>query len=286
MGSFNWREAHKEAAADLNNRNLGLIVLGQSGSGKSSLAGTFGKKTLYLYTTGESHGAAAAAAMGGDILPVCINYSGSNLLEPDAAYDRLISILSDVDGIKKEGFGAIAVDGATEIEALIRSTTRWRTMCLTAQGKHNNFAEGAATLAMFRPIVDQLKTLQRSIGIDFVVTCALDVTATSDDGEIFESKPRLLTYAVAEGLIQQFADIVVVGRMSKNDQIQHRLQFLAGVSRESKDAQGVVRKSINFNPRISGIKLDDLPKTLPADLSKLVALKRNNGKAKNDAVSA
>lgn len=285
MSKFDWKAAHKAAAADLNNRALGLMIIGQSGAGKSTLAGTFGCKTLYIYTTGESHGAKAASTMGGDVLPVCINSDVGGILNADSAYERLLEILGDHDGIKKEGFGAIVLDGATELEALVRGTTKWRIMCQTKDGKHNSFAEGVATLALLRPIVDQLKNLQRMYSIHFAMTCILDVHAISDDGEILESKPRLQTYSVAEGLIQQYEDIVVVGRMCKGNQIAHRLQFLAGVSRVSKDTQGQIRKSINFAPRIGGVKLDDLPKTMPADLSKLATLKSGEGKA-DEQVSA
>lgn len=271
--SFDFAAAQKEALGELNNNTLGLIVLGQSGGGKSYLAGTFGVKTLYLYTSGESHGAKAARYEGGkNVIPVQIDYANGKRLTPDQAYKRLLEVLSDVDGIKKQGFGAVVLDGTTEVEILIRSLNQWRIMCQTKDGKHNSFAEGPTTLALFRPVIEGLKGLQRQ-GIHFMTTCILDVSATSDDGEILESKPRLQTYAVAEGIIQQFEDIVAVGRMAKGDNVAHRIQFLAGVSRQSKDLAGNVKKSINFNPRIGGKKLDDLPRTLAADLTKLIEFK-------------
>ncbi len=272
---FNFALAQQEAAAELKNVNLGLMVLGQSGAGKSTLAGTFGVKTLYLYTTGESHGAKAAATIGGDnVSSVSINVQSGDILTADKAYERLLSILSSVAEIKAEGFKAVVVDGATELEILIRETNRWKLLCQTDKGSHNTWAEGKATLAMLRPIIDGLKSLQRQLGIHFMMTCSLDVISVSDNGEIQESKPRLQTYSVAEGVIQQFEDIVVVGRMSNGDKVGHRLQFLAGVSRESKDGAGNVRKSINFNPRLSGVILDKLPLTTKADLQELIKLKK------------
>lgn len=274
MPSFDFKKAQAEAAKDLNNRALGLLVLGQSGAGKSTLAGTFGEKTLYLYTTGESHGAKAAATKGSNtVVPVCINSVGGDLLSADKAYDRLLSVIGSVSEIKAEGFKAIVVDGATELETLIRETTRWKMMCQTEKGSHNSWAEGKATLAMFRPIIDGLKNLQRDSGIHFVMTCILDVVSMSDMGEITESKPRLQTYSVAEGVIQQFEDIVVIGRMTKGEEIEHRIQFLADVSRESKDAKGTVVKSMNFNARIGGLPLEKLPRTSKANLAELAKLK-------------
>jgi hypothetical protein len=274
MPPFNFKAAQAEAAKDLNNKALGLLVLGQSGAGKSTLAGTFGAKTLYLYTTGESHGAKAAATKGSDsVVPVCINSQGGDILSADKAYDRLLSIINSPSEIKTEGFKAVVVDGATELETLIRDTTKWKIMCETDKGKHNTWAEGKATLAMFRPIIDGLKKLQRETNVHFVMTCILDVVSVAKDGEIVESKPRLQTYSVAEGVIQQFEDIACVGRMTKGESAAHRLQFLAGVSKESKDAEGTVMKSMNFNPRIGGVTLEKLPKTLAADLSELAKIK-------------
>lgn len=275
MGSFNFTKAKQEALKDLTNNKLGALILGQSGAGKSSVAGTFNCKTLYLYTTGESHGAKAAGSLGGtNVFPVCLDYVDGVAVGPDAAYQRLLDILSDVDGIKSQKFGAIVLDGATELEVLIRATNKWRIRCQTDKGKHNNFAEGPATLALFRPVIDGLKDLQRKLGVHFAVTCVLDVQALADNGEVLESKPRLSTYAVAEGIVQQHEDIVVVGRMTNpQGEIAHRLQFLAGVTRESKDAAGVVKKSINFNPRLAGLGVHKLPQTLPADLNQLAALK-------------
>lgn len=271
---FNFKAAQAQAAADLKNDKLGLLVLGASGAGKSSVIGTLGVKTLYLYTTGESHGVSAAATQGGEnVVPVCLDYADGKGLTADAAYDRLMAVLSDVEGIKKEGFGAIALDGASELEVLIRGTSRWRVMCQTDKGNHNSWEEGKATLAMFRPIIAALKDLQRSIGIHYVVTCILDVNSIGDDGEIMESKPKLQTYSVAEGVLQQFPDIVALGRMSKGDEIAHRIQFLAGVSRSTKDASGNIIKTVNFHPRLTGRVLADLPNTAKADLSELVKLK-------------
>ena len=273
---FNFSAAQKEALSDLKNNKLGVMILGQSGAGKSSLAGTFGVKTLYLYTTGESHGAKSAAGLGGEkVFPVCLDYSEGVALTPDQTYQRIVDVLTDVDGIKKQGFGAIVVDGATELETLIRGTSKWKTLCLTDKGKHNNFAEGTATLTMFRPVIDGLKNLQRDIGIHFAMTCILDVSALSDSGEILESRPRLSTYGVAEGLIAQFDDRIAVGRMCKGDKVAHRIQFLAGVSRDSKDIAGNIKKTINFSPRLAGKTLEQLPDTLAANLAELAKVKES-----------
>jgi hypothetical protein len=271
---FDFNAAIKEAAEDTTNA-LGLIILGSSGSGKSTAIGSFPVKTLFLYTSSEAHGAAAAKSSGKNVVPVSIDVAKGEMLSADKAYDRLLSILNDVEGIKEGKFGAVALDGATEIETLIRSTTRWKIACQTKGGEHNAFAEGPATLLLFRPIIDALKNLQRKLKVHYAVSCILDVMEIGDDGSILKSKPRLQTYAVAEGIIQLFADVVAVGRMTNGQDVAHRFQLMAGVSRESKDARGNVKKSINFSPRLSGIRLEKLPDTLPADITELIKFKES-----------
>jgi len=272
--AFNFAAATKESVQDLTNNKLGVLILGQSGGGKSSIAGTFGCKTLYLYTTGESHGAKSAAALGNkNIVPICLDYTDGASLSANETYQRLADILTDVAGIKAQGFGAVVVDGATELEAIIRETNKWKALCTTKDGKHNSFAEGTQVLVMMRPVINGLKDLQRALNIHFAMTCILDVSTLSETGEIMESRPRLSTYGVAEGLIAQFDDRIAVGRMSKGDNVAHRIQFLAGVSRQSKDLVGNIKKTINFSPRIAGKILEDLPDTMPADLAELAAIK-------------
>jgi hypothetical protein len=256
--------------------NKALILLAQSGGGKSFAFGTFGVKTLFLYGTGEDHGPASARKSAGEnVVPVCWDFDDAGeRLSPEKAYKRLLDALSDVDGIQAEGFGAVVVDGATELETLIRKTNKWEQLCLTDKGKHNNFAESDATKALFRPVLEGLKDLQRRLGIHYSMSCILDIKQLADDGEILEASPKLSGYGVAENLIQQFPDIVAVGRMrNSKEQIGYRLQFLAGVTKTSKDATGHVKKIMNFNPRLAGFKVDELPSTLPVDLAALAKFK-------------
>lgn len=267
---FDFEKALKDAKKDLDNHLLRALVLGPSGSGKSTLLGTFGCRTLYLYTTGESHGPVAASSNGADIIPVCIDRDGDTVLAADESYNRLLTILGSGDQIKKMGVGAIAIDGATELETIIRQTTKWRKACETDKGKHNGFAEPAATLMMFRAVLDALRKLQLDLGIHYAMTCILDVKELADNGEILESTPRLTGYSVAEGLCQQL-EYFAVGRMTKGDKVSHRIQFMAGVTKASKDQVGRIKKTLNFNPRLFGVNTP--PATLDADLSKVIDLK-------------
>lgn len=277
--TFNFDKAIQDAKQDTENNKLFLILLGSSGNGKSYVQGTFGVRTLYLYTQGESHGPKSAAVQGGkDIMPVCLDRDGDKDLAADEALKRLNTILDDVAGIKKAGFGALTIDGATEIEALIRSSTKYKVATTTESGKHNGFAEGPATLSQFRDIVAKLKKLQRDADIHVCMTCVLSVKEYGDEGIILDSTPVLSGFNVASGLIQQFPDVMMIGKMQRKDKIAYRFQLLASGSKVSKDLAGAIKKTFNFSPRLTGVDILSLGATLDADFKGLIALK--NGEKK------
>jgi hypothetical protein len=269
MSGFNFDKALQDAQKDLTNRNLFLILLGSSGNGKSYAQGTFGVKTLYLYTQGESHGPRSAASMGStNIVPVCIDRDGEKELSPDEAIKRLHAILDDVAGIKKAGIKAIAIDGATELEAIIRETTKFKEQTVKP------FTDGPVELAMFRQILNRLKTIQRELDVHICMTCILTAKEIGEDGMINESTPQLHGFQVATGLIQQFDDVMVIGRMQKDDKVAYRLQLVAGVAKNTVDFKTKeVKKTFNFSPRLTGVDITSLGATLKADLAELAKLK-------------
>jgi hypothetical protein len=269
---FDFDKAIKEASEAAKSPLLGAIVLGSSGSGKSSLMGTSGLKTLYLYTTGEDHGVKAAqAAAGSDIVPVCLDYADGKKLDADTAYQRTLDVLGSVDALKKMGVGMVAVDGASEIEAIIRDTKAWQRMCLTGQGKHNAFAEPTSTVSMFRPVINGLKDLQRNLGVHFVISCILDVKDLGPHGEILEAAPRLQGYSVAESVLQQFGDVLVVGKMERDSIVKYKVQFMTDLVKQSKDEKGTLKRAMNFAPRLTG--LQNLPPMVDADLKEILKMK-------------
>lgn len=270
-----------KAVKDSSNKdvNLAAIVLGPSGSGKSTIMGTFGVKTLYLYTSGESHGPRAAASMPkADLVPVCVDRNGDTVLTPDETFAQTLAILGSLKELKAAGIKAIAVDGASELEAVIRSTNQWRVLCTTKDGKHNTFGEPAATALMFRQLTGALKTAQQTLGCHFAMSCILDAKELDDDGSIVEASPRLLGFSVAETLIQQFDDVLVVGRIRRDDVVKHKVQFMVDLPKVSKDATGRIKRAINFSPRLCGVRVENLPEYAEADLAKLLEVKRNGGK--------
>lgn len=273
---FDFDKAVQDAQEELSVRELFALLLGPSGGGKSSLMGTFGEKTLLLYTTGEDHGPKAAAALGRDnVVPLCIDYYDGNVLIPDESIDLLYEVLDNHTWLQEQGFRAICIDGATQLELLFRGTTRWKKMCETKNGKHSGFEEPKATNVLFKEVVDKLKTAQRALNVHVAMTCVLDVKALGPHGEIQESAPKLTGYMVAEGLVQQFGDVLVVGRMEKKGKVKHKIQMLAGVTKTSSDADtGEIKKTINYSPRLTCVGLDDLPTLMNADLAEVYAIKQ------------
>lgn len=271
--SFDFDKAIKEAKEAANSPLVGAVILGCSGAGKSRAMGTFGVKTLYIYASGEDHGVQSAACNeGADIIPLCFDSDAGKALEPDAAYARLLSILDARDKIKALGVGAVVIDGVSELEALVRNTSMFTEACKTSAGKHNTFAEPAATVTLLRPIFNALKSLQRGLKIHFALSCILDVKALGNNGEIEEASPRLTGYSVAESVVQQFGDVLVVGRMERNGEIKYKFQFLSELSKTSKDDTGRIKRTMNFSPRVTGAM--KVPPIMDADLKEVIKLKK------------
>lgn len=253
---------------------LRLLVLGSSGSGKSSLLGTSGLKTLFLYTSGEDHGVQAAKSYpGSDILPLCLDYVDGAKITAEETYARLLDVLGQGEQLQKLGVQFIAVDGASELENIIRETSEWKVACATKTGGHNTFAEGTATIDMFRPVMTALKELRNNRGMHFGMSCLLDVKDLGVNGEINEGSARLKGYNVAESVCQAFGDIVVVGRMERSGVVKHKIQFLSELTKVSKDEKANLKRTMNFSPRLGGWRVDQLPDLVDADLSALVQMK-------------
>lgn len=270
---ININKAIARGLSGLKKTPLQAIVLGSSGAGKSSLLGTLGVKTLYLHGTGEDHGPKAASALGGDlILPVCIDQDDNGkALDPDQVFTAIEELCRAEEFIKSNNIEAIVLDGFAVLEHLAKKTTYWKVKCQTSAGKHNTFKESEATLEILTEVVDLLKGAQRDHGVHIAVTCMLDVKAKAADGSILEAAPRLAGYGLAEGLIQQFGDVLVVGKLAKNGVSKYKLQFMTDLSKASKDEHGDLKKAMNFSPRISGVV--NLPPLMDADLAQLVKFK-------------
>lgn len=278
MAGFNFDAAIAAAKKDQENRALNLLLLGSSGNGKSRAQGTFGVKTLFLYSSKEDHGAASAgAAVGGEnvnAVRIDVDEKG-NKLSPDDTYKRLLSILTDVEGIKKQGFGAVSIDSATELEEIIKGTSEYAAL-LQAKYKGVESYAGPLVLSMFRPIIGALKTLRLDSDIHSCMTCILDVVEYGPQGEIAASKPSLAGYNVATGLCQMFGDVMVIGKMNRPDgTVGFPFQVGAQVSKSTKDfATKEVRKTHNFNIRLTGVDMSTFPEAITSNLALLIKCKK------------
>jgi len=271
--TFDFTAALKEGAAALKQKQLGAILLGSSGSGKSRACGTLGVKTLYIHTSGEQHGALSAASGGSEVHPICIDQDAGKILDADAAYTRLLAVLSDGAAISKAGFKAIVLDGLTEIEALILETKAWKQRVQVEYKGVASYA-GPVTLSMMRPILANLQKLQKEHGIHFVVTCILNVRELGESGEILNAEPKLKGFDVATDIVRQFADVLIIGQMSNGEVSKPRIQIGAHVSKASKDFKTLeVRKLQNFFVRVTGCDLTGAPDTLAPNLAKIAEYK-------------
>lgn len=264
----------KEGQKVLDNKCVSAIILGASGNGKSRACGTFGVKTLYLHTSSEAHGAQSAALGGSEIVPICIDSTANGLLTPDEAYKRLLGILEAADQLTKLGIKAIAIDGASEIENIITSTNVYKARVASEFKGVSSFA-GPVVLSMFRPILSALQQLQASHGIHYVVTCILNIKGLGENGEIADAEPKLAGYNVATGLIQQFPDVLAIGRVSDGEKEVPMLQFGAHVHKSSKDfTTKEVRKLHNFNIRVTGVDLSEAPEMIKPNFARLIEFKK------------
>lgn len=276
---INFDLIESQATAALNSDLLFLALLGASGNGKSRTTGTLDGKTLYLYTGGERHGALSSKSAGGDIIPVQVDFNYDKkapYTTANESYANLLSILKSPEPLAKLKIQNVVLDGLTELEQMIRGTSAYKDKCKTSSGGHNTFAEGAATIDLMRPVMDELRNLQRILKCHIVVTCLLDVKSVGDKKEILEAGPKLTSYGVASSLIPQFDDILVVGRMQEDGKdVEYNFQMCGNVQRTSKEVNGRIKKMINFSPRISVINHGvEIPEYIKADLKEILAIKK------------
>ena len=260
--------------------SISAIIIAPSGGGKSSALKTLTGKVLYLHGPDEKHGAAQAS--GGKAEIVAYNWgihpATKEKISAADSYDLIFKLLTR-EVIEGNGITAVAVDSATSLEKLVRSLPQWSADCLSSKGVHNSFAESAVTQKYIDRVFERMFSLQEVVGVDLVVTCIADARSLLENGEYDDIKPRLSTFSVAEGTIQQFGEVLLVGPVTVNTAkgavTGHCFQFNGQVKRESKDEHGNTKKFLNFTPRITcktpeGAKY---PKLIKADLDLVKEIK-------------
>lgn len=266
---FNFEAEETKTLSD----RLSLMIAGPSGAGKSHLIGTYPGKVLYLTAGAEVHGVDAARKSGKNVVAISLDRDASGVLSADATLARF-EAATDPEAIRAAGFQLVALDGLTELEKIVRASAKWKAMCTTKGGGHDSFKEGPATITAMDHCLTRLRNLQFDLGLDIAVTCILDVTETNKQtGEIEAAKPRLQSYQVAESMIQQFGDIVIIGQMQDSTGKSGRvIQMQTELSRKSVDQDTKeVKKIFGITPRLQGV--DVVPPYIKADLSSVLALK-------------
>lgn len=252
---------------------LSLLIAGPSGAGKSHLIGTYPGKVLHLTAGAEVHGVSAARKSGNNVTAIAIDRDANGPLTADAALARF-DAATDPEAIRSAGFQLVALDGLTELEKIVRATTKWKKYCETSKGGHDNFKEGPATITAMDYCLGRLRNLQFDLNLDIAVTCILDVTETNKrTGEIEAGKPRLMSYQVAETMIQQYGDIVIIGKMQNAEGKSGRvIQMQTELARQSVDNETKeVKKMFGITPRLQGVT--NIPPFIKADLGEILKLK-------------
>ena len=267
MSKFDFKSAIEQAKAKMKSNKLNAVILAPSGGGKSSLCGTSGLPTLYLYCSSETHGPIAASTFAtGEVTPICVDEGR----DPDETLEFIREILSDTAFLKDYEF--IAMDSASGLEHIIRESNELKTACMTDKGKLNSFRITEVITTIFSGIIKKLQ----GTGKHTAMTLALDVRAMdAETGEIVDAAPKLQGYGVAEAVIMQSGDVFIIGQLTNGEKTAYRIQFNGKVSKASKDAAGQIKRFQNFSPRLTGIK--SLPESLPAKLSEVIKLKGGKG---------
>lgn len=264
----------KASQAQMECKDLALILFGPPSGGKSQAMGTLGVKTLYLYFSGESHGPRSAFAGGTDIIPYCVDQDeNGNKIDPDEALAELNALLANTKFFTENAIKAIAIDSAGELEFMIMQTAAWK---IEAQKRYKGVESYCfpITLEMFRPVMDALRNLQLKQGIHYVVSCILNVSEFGEDGVIADAEPKMFGYGTVSGFLQQFPDRMIIGKVETKDGMKPKLQLGTMVTKATKDQKTKeVTKIQHFRPQLQGVDFTGGPNYLPPDLSKLIKYK-------------
>lgn len=256
-----------QQALKIKTDGLFLCVLGPSGAGKSHFIGTYPGRVLFLHGAGEAHGAASAVKSNKDVISVSWSQTPEGPVEPRLIPKRIREIL-DPEVIKKAGIKCVAIDSLTNLCLDFKETEMFKQRCAGRNG-HNTFKESEAMIEMISKVINQLQVLSDQHDVDVIVTMDLQINQVAQDGTILESKPGLPTFGVGKAVVQQFADVLVLGRINSKPMFQN----LAKVASKSVDreTQEVV-KYIEYNPRLRGVT--EMPATIEPTVAAIQGLKK------------
>ena len=247
---------------------LFLCVMGPSGAGKSHFIGTYPGKTLLIYGQGESHGPASAVKSNKDIIPISWSQTKDGSIQPEHYIKRLKDILNP-EAIVKAGFKCIAIDSFTNFCLDLKETPVFKQRCRAKDGSHNAFKETEALIELCSKVLNLLQEISDVHNIDVIVSMDLQINNVGENGVITESKPGLPTFGVGKALVQQFPDILVLGRIEGKPVFQN---FAKVISKSVDRKTNTVIKYLEFNPRLRGV--NELPETIDPTVNAILELKK------------
>lgn len=263
-----------KVAMPIKTDGLFLVVLGPSGAGKSHFIGTYPGRTLLLYGAGESHGPASAQVSNKDLIPIAWDrVLGSTGQVEDYPADKILGRIKDIlqpEAIKAANVKCVAIDSLTNLVLDIKKTEAFKQRCTSGKGQHNAFKETEALIELTSGVIRHLQTLVDYHGVDVITTLDLQIQSIADDGLILESKPSLPTFGVAKALVQQFADILMLGRIGADRKPKFQNSAKAATVSTDRDTETMV-KYVEYNPRLRGV--GQLPEFLDPTVPAILALK-------------
>jgi hypothetical protein len=258
-----------KAAAKSKQESQGMlaVILGSSGSGKSTVCGTTGRPTLVIHTKDESHGPTSASTFNEEVVGYCINQDEEgNELSADDAMERMYALLTAED--LSDNFGCVVFDSLSSIDLLIKKTSEFFEFCKTDKGKHSAYRETEAVLNQIQKLVTSTDSI-RARGVHVLFTLAAHIKSMEADGTVETVAPVLSSYGCAEGMPRLFPAVLYVAPVVVDGEKKRAFLFNTQVKRESKDLAGRTTKMLNFSPRLAGIPDAEMPEMLPADFVKL-----------------
>jgi hypothetical protein len=252
---------------------LFCLILGSSGSGKSSTCGSLGVPTLFFRTPVESHGAASARTISKGLFDGVDNITEIDIYEgadnADQAWDNLLSTLDDPS--IAQNFGAVVIDSLTDLQPnLFAQLTDFKERTTSSNGKPNNLAIPGVHTEYFNLLINQKLKKLHSKGVHIILLAAATVVTVSDDGAEVTAKPGLSGTMPASLVNRSCPDILLINRIREEDGTwAHNFLFYPKVSKESKSLTGQVTKTEGFSMRLSHVF--NLPERANARLDELIA---------------
>jgi hypothetical protein len=247
------------------------VVMGLSGSGKSSCLASMPGRILWLYSEAwESHGPEYALSLHpqAQITAVNIQQIGDKELDLDEQLAYLRSILSDTKNLAAN-FDSVAIDGLTTLEYIFANSNECKAQAVSKTGAKDTWAVFRLTTDFFNELYVLLNSLNRA-GVHVMSSCLGSHAADEDGTPVF--KPKLAGVGVAETFLAKLPDRILTVR-TKEGKFKFNLK--------ESIQKGNDLRVVDCSPRLFPLHANEVPADMSPDFTKVLLLK--NGKAKYNA---